>query len=343
MCKVHVSPGHKRKDGTQVRYRSYVCPDPAAGGDRCVRRDADAVDAYMLDHVNWWLEPGGDYHRYLELLKARGDLTAQITEAEQEISTLELRQQAADQQAAKGVISWERAGKIEAEISRELGELTLVRDALHAARAGRAEAMQPAQAIHADAWAQWAQDAPDEAHAWLRRFIGRVTLRPTGRGRRQFNGADVTVEPGAWADEIGRSTVRPLPAAKIPAQPGRHEDTVVGWLAGHPGATAREIADGAGVGWSSVYVILDALEAAGRLTRERAGRGRGGGKVSMRFTLAEPPADAAEAGSALSGRAAATRAVAAYWIAAAARSVSSSVHVISSPLACTQAVSCSGV
>ena len=157
-----------------------------------------------------------------------------------------------------------------------------------------------------------------------------------------FDPHEVTVEPGAWADEIGRDTIAVLPLAQA-ARPGRHEDPVAAWLADHPGAAAREIADGTGISWPSVYVALDALERAGRVTRERAGRGRGGGKVAMRFTLAEVPAEPAETGAASLSRSRATRAVAACWMAAAARSVPGSVQAMSSPASRTQLSSCAGV
>ena len=180
LCKVHVSPGHKSgKDGSQKRYRSYICPDPAAGGDRCVRRDADKVDALMRDYVNWWLEPGGDYARYTELVRARGDLTGQIESVSQEITDLDNRLASATSAASRGTITWERLGEVDADISRQRDELELVRDALKAARAVQAGELEPARPVHADVWEGW---TAAEQNAWLRRFIGKVTVRP-GQGQ----------------------------------------------------------------------------------------------------------------------------------------------------------------
>jgi hypothetical protein len=71
---------------------------------------------------------------------------------------------------------------------------------------------------------------------------------------------------------------------------GSAADTVIAALAGHPGSTAAELAEAAGMGQSTATKALAALEADGRALRLPGGRGQNGRRQPDRWSPPEPPA-----------------------------------------------------
>jgi predicted transcriptional regulator len=73
-------------------------------------------------------------------------------------------------------------------------------------------------------------------------------------------------------------------------RPGGAAEAVAAALATHPGVTAAELAEAAGVGQSTAAKALAALEADGRATRIPGGRGGNGRRQPDRWNRPEPPA-----------------------------------------------------
>jgi predicted transcriptional regulator len=71
---------------------------------------------------------------------------------------------------------------------------------------------------------------------------------------------------------------------------GSGADAVIAALAGHPGSTAAELAEAAGIGQSTATKALAALEADGRVVRLPGGRGQNGRRQPDRWSVAEPDA-----------------------------------------------------
>lgn len=190
--KGHSTPGHKRADGTQKRYRSYVCPDPAAGGNRCTRRDADALEQHVLDVVRGWLAPGAEYERAVSRRASVRDDSARLAAIDHEARKLELTRADLGRLLADPDQDRETLATAARTVRDRLHELADERAAL-AAVAERA--ITPARPLGADTW-----DAMTVAERadWLRQYVSRVIVRPTWRGGRVFRPEDVEVIPGPW-------------------------------------------------------------------------------------------------------------------------------------------------
>ena len=313
-AKARYDNGHERETGagkgTRKRYRSYICPDPP-DGKRCFRQGADAIERFVMLVVLRFLAPDGPYAQYLaSVTRPVRDYAPELARLDRDEDKLRRKAKAAGRLLADETAEAEESGdefdeefSVASQTSREIrGKLRDLRDErarLKAAqKAGQDGQPGPVRVPTPEEWEAW--DGPTRAE-FAAPFITEVRIDPPGQGMRFFSPETVHVIPGAWADGISPAVlgacVDSVMDEHYPDQRlGRTRAAVTAWLADHPWATAREIAAGAGINASFAYSVLDAAEAAGEIVRHRAGQGRGGGAVSMRFALAGTEAGLPEAG-----------------------------------------------
>jgi DNA invertase Pin-like site-specific DNA recombinase len=263
------------------RSRQYQCPKVAGGCGHC-RRDVATADEHVINHVLAWTRPGGPYEEFLAAEKAlhdagRAAVAAELAgiEAEKAGLTRERDTVSATRRAALRSGALQPDTDMWAEFQATFREIE-DRKAELAARQAKLLASAPPPApedVRADLELLADPRAPVAVRAELvRRFVAKVIISPPGQGtRRVFDPRTVMVIPGPWADGIELAPVVP-PDGK----PARHaRDVILEHLAGHPGATAREIAGPAGLSHSFACTVLRKLEASGEaaVTGRRPGPG----------------------------------------------------------------------
>jgi DNA invertase Pin-like site-specific DNA recombinase len=274
-ARMKTQKGRLMTDGTVAR--RYVCPDRALGGNLCTGRSVPAVDEHVTQVVFNWLLPDGPYAQYVAGLDAMRADAEQIAAIEQEDQVLRLRKRAISTAIASGAMDLEVGADAAEQINTRLYELQRARAALQLA-----EAPETHRPPTTEEWASWDATA---RHEFLSQFADKVVIYPGVRGQRYFDPEMVDVIPSRWADHIERSTLAVVGTAPV-RRLGRSKEAVTTYLERHPWSTAKQVAAALEMNWSHAYNVLNALEDEGLIARQRPGRGRGGGKVSMKFALA---------------------------------------------------------